>query len=83
MWERIVLQIMTNIYLDIPMGGLLNVKQVEKLTGLGKSSIYALIKSHRLPAVIIGRSTRIDPGDLIKFIEQSKTTYGSELGGVQ
>jgi excisionase family DNA binding protein len=74
---------MTNIYLDVPMGGLLTVKQVEKLTGLGKSSIYALIKSHRLPAVIIGGSKRIDPGDLITFIEQSKTTYGIGQGGVQ
>ena len=52
--------------------GLLNVKQVADILGLNKRAVYRLITGRKLTGVKWGRSVRIAPDDLAKFIDSHK-----------
>ncbi len=51
---------------------LLNAQEVAAALNMGLSTIYMLMERGELPSIRIGRSVRIRPEDLEKFIE-SKT----------
>ena len=56
---------------------LLTYKQVGDLLGVTDRTVWKLVDLGQLPAVRVGRSVRIDPRDLRRFIEQAK---GGEEG---
>ena len=56
---------------------LLNYKQAGDLLGVTDRTVWKLVNPGQLPAVRVGRSVRIDPRDLRRFIEQAK---GGEEG---
>ncbi|TFH34405.1 MAG: DNA-binding protein [Anaerolineales bacterium] len=51
---------------------LLNAQDVAAALNMGLSTVYQLVERGELPSIQIGRSVRIRPEDLEKFIE-SKT----------
>ena len=51
---------------------LLNAQEVAAALNMGLSTVYLLVERGDLPSIRIGRSVRIRPEDLEKFIE-SKT----------
>ncbi len=51
---------------------LLNAQEVAAALNMGLSTVYMLVERGELPSIRIGRSVRIRPEDLEKFIE-SKT----------
>ena len=53
--------------------------QVAKKLNLAKSTVYAMAHRGLIPAVKIGKSLRIRPESLVKFLEQQeKKSYGKE-----
>lgn len=59
-------------YLSIeekPLSRLLNAQEVAAALNMGLSTIYMLMERGELPSIRIGRSVRIRPEDLEKFIE--------------
>ena len=52
---------------------LLNVLEAASILNIGTSTLYQLIQSGELRCVRMGRSVRIDPSDLLQFIEQRKS----------
>ena len=52
-----------------PLSRLLNAQEVAAALNMGLSTIYMLVERGELPSVRIGRSVRIRPEDLEKFIE--------------
>ncbi|MBL8764811.1 MAG: helix-turn-helix domain-containing protein [Phycisphaerae bacterium] len=59
---------------------LLTYRQAAKVLGVTERTLWTLVHEGRLPAVRFGRSVRIDPADLRRFIESAKR---SESGGAQ
>ena len=51
------------------LSGLLNAQDVAAALNMGLSTVYLLVERGELPSIRIGRSVRIRPGDLEKFIE--------------
>jgi excisionase family DNA binding protein len=60
---------------------LLRPEEVAAILGLGRSTIYELLRSGELPAVHIGRATRIPARDLHRWIEQHSSGTGGSAGG--
>ena len=58
---------------------LLTYRQAGELLGVTERTVWTLVDQGQLPSVRFGRSVRIEPADLRKFIEQSKQC-GSEVG---
>jgi excisionase family DNA binding protein len=50
---------------------LLNAKQVAEILNISKSRIYTLMQRGETPTVRIGKSRRVQPEDLIKYIESN------------
>lgn len=48
---------------------LLTVSQVAKRLSLGRTKVYALIATERLPIVRFGRAKRISPGSLKRWLD--------------
>ncbi len=48
---------------------LLNAQEVAAALNMGLSTVYMLVERGELPSIRIGRSVRIRPEDLEKFIE--------------
>ena len=48
---------------------LLNAQEVAAALNMGHSTVYLLVERGELPSIRIGRSVRIRPEDLEKFIE--------------
>jgi excisionase family DNA binding protein len=59
---------------------LLTYRQAAEVLGVSERTIWTLVDQKSLPAVRFGRSVRIDPADLRRFIERAK---GGENGGGQ
>ena len=57
---------------------LLNAQEVAAALNMGLSTVYILVERGELPSIRIGRSVRIRPEDLEKFIE-SKTQSQADL----
>jgi excisionase family DNA binding protein len=57
---------------------LLNAQDVAAALNMGLSTVYMLVERGELPSIRIGRSVRIRPEDLEKFIE-SKTQRGAAI----
>lgn len=56
---------------------LLTPEEVAKKLHLAKSTVYAMAHRNLIPAIKIGKSLRIRPEALVKFLEQQeKRTYG-------
>ncbi|HKS69072.1 MAG TPA: helix-turn-helix domain-containing protein [Ktedonobacterales bacterium] len=56
---------------------LLRPEEVAAILGLGRSTIYELLRAGELPTVHIGRATRIPARDLHRWIEQRITADGA------
>ena len=52
---------------------LLTYRQVAELLGVTDRTVWELVRKGELKKVQVGRSVRIDPGDLRQFIEDSKS----------
>jgi excisionase family DNA binding protein len=59
---------------------LLRPEEVAAILGLGRSTIYELLRAGELPAVHIGRATRIPARDLHRWIEQRSSVNGANNG---
>ena len=59
---------------------LLRPEEVAAILGLGRSTIYELLRSGELSAVHIGRATRIPARDLHRWIEQHTSANGARDG---
>lgn len=59
---------------------LLRPEEVAAILGLGRSTIYELLRTGELSAVHIGRATRIPARDLDRWIEQHSSGSGSANG---
>lgn len=57
---------------------LLKVSAAATVLNVSRAHLYNLINCGILPVVRLGRSVRIDPDDLLKLIQRSKT--GCERG---
>jgi excisionase family DNA binding protein len=58
---------------------LLTYRQAAEVLRITERSLWSLVDRGALPAVRFGRTVRIDPADLRKFIERSK--QGTAAGG--
>ena len=52
---------------------LLTVPEIAKYTNRSERSVWSDIYAGRLPFIRIGRSIRVDPGDLSAFLEQRRS----------
>ena len=52
---------------------LLRMKDVAQMLGISKSYAYELTRRGQLPAVRLGRSVRVRPDDLMRFISDNLT----------
>ena len=52
---------------------LLRMKDVAQMLGISKSYAYKLTRRGQLPAVRLGRSVRVRPDDLMRFISDNLT----------
>lgn len=59
---------------------LLRPEEVAAILGLGRSTIYELLRAGELPIVHIGRATRILARDLHRWIEQHSSTNSARDG---
>ncbi len=57
--------------------GLLTYDQAGKMLGVSGRTVWTLVDRGDLPAVRFGRSVRIDPVDLRRFIERAKIGRGA------
>jgi excisionase family DNA binding protein len=53
---------------------LLNAKQVAEILNISKSKVYHFMQLGEIPTVRIGKSRRVRPEDLIKYIESNTYT---------
>jgi excisionase family DNA binding protein len=53
---------------------LLNAKQVAEILNISKSKTYRFMQLGEIPTVRIGKSRRVRPEDLIKYIESNTYT---------
>ena len=49
---------------------LLNVAEVQQLTGLGRTKAYALVESGEIPSIRIGRARRVPYSALLQWIQR-------------
>lgn len=59
---------------------LLRPEEAAAISGLGRSTIYELLRTGELPAVHVGRATRIPVRDLQGWIEQRRRINGMSDG---
>lgn len=59
---------------------LLRPEEAAAILGLGRSTIYELLRAGELPTVHIGRTTRIPARDLQSWIEQRRSANGMGAG---
>lgn len=59
------------------IGPLLTYHEAGKLLGVTERTVFTMVKTGELPAARFGRSVRIDPVDLRKFIDKAKHQAGS------
>lgn len=52
--------------------GLLDAKQVADILGINKRAVYRLITGRKLASVKWGRTVKVAPDDLAKFIDSHK-----------
>lgn len=57
---------------EIPQPLLLNVNQVAKMLGLGRTKVYELIATRQLPAIHFGRAVRVPTASLQRWVEQQE-----------
>lgn len=57
---------------EIPQPLLLNVNQVAKMLGLGRTKVYELIATRQLPAIHFGRAVRVSSASLQRWLEQQE-----------
>lgn len=57
---------------------LLTYREAGKLLGVTERTLWTLVDQGALPAVRFGRSVRIDPADLRRFIDRSKSSLSTE-----
>ncbi len=63
--------------LGAPQPLLLNVTQVAKTLSLSRTKVYALIATEGLPVVRFGRSVRVSPASLQRWLEQREQTLSA------
>lgn len=63
-----------------PLDRLLTYREAGKTLGVTERTIWTLVDQGVLPAVRFGRSVRIDPADLRRFIDQSKSLRATDAG---
>ena len=51
---------------------LLTIAEVQEALAIGRTAAYALVSTHQLPAVRIGRALRISEEDLRGYVERSR-----------
>ena len=56
---------------------ILNVKQVQELLGLSKSSTYKLLKNPNCPTLKVGGNYKIMEEDLLNFLKQNNKNQSS------
>jgi excisionase family DNA binding protein len=61
---------------------LLKVNEAATLLGLGRSTIYLLHQANSIPAVKIGRATRIPADGLRRWVERQTAEAEANLTGV-
>jgi excisionase family DNA binding protein len=61
---------------------LLRPEEAAAILGLGRSTIYELLRTGELTAAHIGRTTRIPARDLQSWIEQHRSANGADTGMV-
>jgi excisionase family DNA binding protein len=59
---------------------LLRPDEVAAILGLGRSTIYELLRAGELPTVHIGRAARIPARDLQRWIERRSSANGASDG---
>lgn len=57
--------------MNIEYGILLRGRDVARILNISRSQAYQLIQRKEIPAVHIGRSVRVQPEDLSKFISEN------------
>lgn len=55
---------------------LLTIPEAAQRMKLGRSTRYLLIKAGELPVIRIGRSVRVDPRDINRWIERNRVPVG-------
>jgi excisionase family DNA binding protein len=55
---------------SIEVPDLLTIKQVAKKLNLGMTKVYEMIKYDALPTMKFGRSTRVHPEQLVKWLDK-------------
>ena len=55
---------------ETPQPLLLNISQVARMLGLGRTKVYELIKEEKLPVMYFGRAVRISPTSLQHWLAQ-------------
>jgi len=55
---------------------LLTYREAGKILGVSERTVWQLVHDGKLPAVRFGRTVRIDPADLRRFIEAAKVRQG-------
>ncbi len=55
---------------EAPQPLLLNISQVAKMLGLGRTKVYELIATEGLPVIRFGRAVRISVASLQQWIER-------------
>ena len=51
---------------------LLNVAQVSKMLGLGRTKVYDLIATNQIPVVRFGRAVRVPVASLRRWVEEQE-----------
>jgi excisionase family DNA binding protein len=65
---------------DLVSGGLVTVSEAQRFSGLGRTSIYALMTSGQLPSLKIGGSRRIPRQALIALAARSLIAQADDQG---
>jgi excisionase family DNA binding protein len=55
---------------ETPQPLLLNISQVARMLGLGRTKVYELIKEEKLPVMYFGRAVRVSPTSLQRWLAQ-------------
>ena len=64
---------------DLEIKKLLTAEEVIEILNIKKSTFYSLVHRKELPAMRIGGSIRVDPTDLLAYLNKKKEHYQIQL----
>ena len=59
---------------------LLTYREVAEILGVTDRTVWELVRKQELRNVRVGRSVRVDPADLRRYIDASKSSVGDPVG---